>query len=1001
MLFTPSAQKARHGSSARGLIVAFLLLVVLFVGSFVAGRLSLQAIRDQYDALRALGQATTLAADIARNTTALRQAARDHMTGQTVTSDEVLKRTDDLIRQITDAQTSMGPEERDMLAGVPERLSRLREGFGRIVALEQLRDTSRAELLATLGDLQRETAARVVELGPGEAAPRLLRSSYEIADRVHTVLSGAMESKSVAAIAAPLAEAATHPTLAIIVARIANAHRAHEALLRDIAGLDSRFLGTEGRLIVRTTELLRDQAAREEQALADQESALMTRIGRVSLIFFAACVLIVAAGLLLILTRYIRPLAHLSRLLLQVSETGQPVRVPYQQRGDEVGAIGRAVAAFGRLIESRNEAERDLAAARDAAEAATRAKGDFLAVMSHEIRTPMSGVIGMIEILEQSRLDADQASCVQVVRESAVSLLRIINDILDFSRLDAAKLEIEMIPLSPELSIEAAADSLAPAARSKGIGLHVFVDPAIPAFVIGDPVRLRQIIVNLAGNAVKFTERGGVSIRLLLLSAADARARVRLEVDDTGIGIPADKLASLFRPFAQADASTGRRFGGSGLGLSITQRLVELMGGEIAVASIPDKGSRFSVTMELAIADLPPGAPAMRIDLTGLAVKVELTDAVMCRDLEAYVTAAGATAVHQATAQAPDVIVRAERAEPDPGVPVVLLTEHGKHRLYRHARCVPVGVPVRRMGLLRGVAIAGNRMSPDVPAVDFGAAEDAAAPIVPGIAEAEAAGRLILVVDDHPTNRTVLLRQLNLLGFAGEAVEDGIEALDALTARRYAVMLTDCHMPNLDGFELTAAIRAAEAEPGNERHGQHLPIIAVTANALIGEAEQCLAAGMDFYLSKPVALTRLREALRRFLPARPELIEIATAVPIAEASAAPIDLAALAELFGDEGMLLHGLLEEFLNSARVTAAAIETALGARSDGELKAAGHKLHGAARSAGAVELAEIARRIEQAAMAKDWTVLDDACVRLQPAMQRAEAFVASIQADVTSGV
>jgi CheY-like chemotaxis protein/HPt (histidine-containing phosphotransfer) domain-containing protein len=291
-------------------------------------------------------------------------------------------------------------------------------------------------------------------------------------------------------------------------------------------------------------------------------------------------------------------------------------------------------------------------------------------------------------------------------------------------------------------------------------------------------------------------------------------------------------------------------------------------------------------------------------------------------------------------------------------------------------------------------------MSPDVPAVAADMTDDGSAAIVPSIAEAEAAGRLILVVDDHPTNRTVLLRQLNLLGYAGEAVEDGIAALDALKTRRYALMLTDCHMPNLDGFELTAAIRGAEAEPGNERHGQHLPIIAVTANALIGEAEQCLAGGMDFYLSKPVALTRLREAVGRFMPHRQEGADRAVpAPPLPERLDAPIDLGALTELFGEDGGLLHSMLEEFLGSARVTAAAIAAAHAARSAAELKAAGHKLHGAARSAGAMELAEIARSIEQAGSAHDWTTLDAACARLLPAVARAETFVASMPARAPS--
>jgi signal transduction histidine kinase/DNA-binding response OmpR family regulator len=976
---------ARHASFGRIIVGAFLLLVATFAGNFVMGTVWLDEIRGQFSALRALSDASGLGADIARNTAALRQAARDHINTRAVPAADVARKADEVLRQIVQAQSTMGPEERDMLAGILERLTRFRVGFEQIAGLEQQRDESLTVLRGSLADLRREAAAQLAAMEPGEAATRLEQENSAIASLMLAEALGDSTPDVAEAIETLQTDPAANADVRRIAARIQASHKLRGDLEKEIAKLDARYIGNEGRLIVRVTELLRDQAARREQDVAAQQAVMMQGVARTSAIFFALCLAGMVAGLILVLLAFIRPLARLADLLLTLSRSDQPIAVPYRTRQDEIGAIARAVDAFGQMIAARNAAEDALKAARDSAEAAAKSKGEFLAVMSHEIRTPMSGVIGMIELLEQSRLDADQARCVQVVRDSASALLRIINDILDFSKLDAAKLDLETIALSPELGMESVADALAPAARSKGIGLHVFTDPAIPPFLLGDPLRVRQIVVNLAGNALKFTEQGGVAIRMILLSKTAESARVRLDVEDTGIGIPADRLDTLFQPFTQAESSTGRRFGGTGLGLSITRHLVDLMGGTIAVDSTPGQGTRFSVTLDMPIAAPPAGYNPTEIGLNGLSVRMDIASPTVAADLAAYIGAAGGTIATDAG----DVVVSTVPPA-DPAAPCVLLTDPG---VRPSGRTVPVARPVRHVAFLHAIAVATGRMSPDILLPDTGAADDSPVLPVPGIDEALAANRLILVADDHPTNRTVLLRQLRQLGFAAEAVEDGIEALDALEAKPYALLLTDCHMPNLDGFELTAAIRGAEADASTGRYGQHLPIVAVTANALIGEAERCLAAGMDFYLSKPVALPRLREALRRFLPSSHETTPRTAAAEPVQAAGGPVDLAGLRNMFGDDTAFLRDMLDEFLVSGRAMAATIEAALAAGSALALQDAGHKLKGAARSAGAGELSELALRIEQEAAAENWPALTAACEAIPAALARAEAFVAAM--------
>jgi len=522
-------------------------------------------------------------------------------------------------------------------------------------------------------------------------------------------------------------------------------------------------------------------------------------------------------------------------------------------------------------ITERRLAEQVMAEARQAAETSARAKSEFLAVMSHEIRTPMNGVLGMLEVLEQSRLDDSQRQSLQVIRDSARTLLRIVNDILDFSKIEAGRLELEWTPVSISAAIDGVISALSPQARDKGLTLEGTTGPAIPELLLVDPVRLRQILLNLAGNAIKFTETGGVRIDAALVRRGAGRARIAIAVIDTGIGISPAQQDRLFQPFSQADASTTRRFGGTGLGLSIARRLAGMMGGDVTVDSEAGRGATFRVTLDLAIAraaDQPP----------------ELARAAL----------------------------------------------------------------------------------PDVADLD----------------QARREGRLVLVVDDHPVNRQVLVRQLQLLGCAADTAADGEEALSAWAAGSYAMVLTDCHMPVLDGFELTRRIREAEAAP----KGAHarIPIVAVTANVLAGEAERCRAAGMDDYIGKPVQLARLQEVLQRWMPAA------GPGGPAPAPTAAAIDPRSLAGLFGDDTGTIATMLADFVAAARASAAAILSAVAAGRSADVVAEAHRLKGSARIVGAAALGDAAEALEQGVKTQAIDLADRAD-RVTAELRRVEAEIA----------
>jgi PAS domain S-box-containing protein len=664
--------------------------------------------------------------------------------------------------------------------------------------------------------------------------------------------------------------------------------------------------------------------------------------------------------------------------LLEVAVTDSPILDP-QGRVIGIARITRDITVRVKAEIATRKADVEVTAARDQAIEASRMKSAFLANMSHEIRTPLNGVIGMADLLLDSPLDQEQRENARLLRGAGETLVAVVNDILDFSKIEAGALRLEYVNFDLIEAMEDASDLIAESAREKGVELTMHLAPELPDVVRGDATRVRQVVTNLLSNAIKFTSVGEIRISLRMGRTSNDRTQIYFEVADTGIGIDESRLEQMFAPFTQADDSTTRRFGGSGLGLAIVRQLVEMMGGEVGAESVLGEGSRFWFTVALEPAETPNRGDDHQTTLAGtrlLAVddnatnrrlmvqlgrrwKMDVTAVPCAQEALTHLREAAARQepfhcaaldLHMPDTNGIELTQAIYRDETFPTPALVMLTSTADDRREAQAAGIDVYMtkPVRRTRLFNALAEAIGIKIRREQAPATGNRGTASSP-------------MILVAEDNDVNQILAIRMLERRGYRVEAVGDGHQAVEALEHHRYAAVLMDCQMPEQDGYDATTELRL------RERGDSRTPVIAMTAHALSGDREKCIASGMDDYLAKPLKPEELDRVLRRWAP---RIVEggdggapMTNTTADTPAANGPLDAAGIKRL-GDELGSIEALklpIELFATQTPELLTDMRRAIDAGDAETVRGDAHKLKGGCMTLAATHMAELCGQLE----------------------------------------